>query len=690
MSYKKNFTILVSQSSARFIQGLEFQGARVQVTPALRELVMGFVRDYQGKKFNLLVFANPSEAFEFYELFKTFDPLKLQFCLCVLAEGASDLHGLFSIPTLLDYRSGQLSPSELLFVLAKAEQFFTSQLSPSGKVIQTRKALDDKEDQEALISIGKSLSLERDPDKLLRSILYMSKKITGADAGSIFLVEEKDGHKIMRFKYSHTFSKDLGYEEFTMPVNEKSIAGYVALTGDTLNIPDVYHLESDLPFTFNASFDQKHGYKTKSILTTPMINQEGRVIGVIQLINSKEAIDKLSHYTGNEAYEIFLADPKDFESLVVPFDTKYEELMKAVAGQAAIAIENNRMFLQIEGQFESFVRASVYAIESRDPATSGHSFRVAHTSDLIARKINDLQDGPFKDVFFTPTELKELNFACLLHDFGKVYIDLELFMKAKKLMPKDLEIVKTRLAVLYQTLELQFARAENKLLTQTPSNEISTITQSIQQLEADKTQSVEQLRTLWDKINQLNEPAVTHANIDEVVLEVMNEAAQFEAWDIDGNRISLLTEAELKNLSTPRGSLNEEERLIIQSHVTHTFNFVRNIPWPEEYRNIPDIASKHHEMLDGSGYPWGLKAENIPLGARIMAVSDVFDALSASDRPYKKAIPLEKVIFILQDEAKRGKLDPDIVSLFVEHQLYELVGQAETMEESKKWIPKNS
>jgi HD-GYP domain-containing protein (c-di-GMP phosphodiesterase class II) len=531
--------------------------------------------------------------------------------------------------------------------------------------------LDQKGDQEALIRIGKALNIERDPNKLLRTILYLSKKITGADAGSIFLVEGEGEKKRLRFKYSHTFSKELEYEEFTIPIDTSSLAGYVAVTGENLNFPDVYELEPGGMFHFNSTFDKEHGYRTKSMLVTPMVNHLGNIIGVIQLINSKENFEKIVDYSGNEAYEIILERPEDFSNYVVPFKKRYEDLMEAVAGQAAIALENSQMLRQIETQFEEFVKASVSAIESRDPATSGHSFRVARMSVAMARAINNVKEGPLQDTIFTEENIKELEFACLLHDFGKVYVELDVIMKAKKLYPKDFDYLNLRLAYLERSMELENLQRQVELLEKKSAGDLP----ALRKHSEDARRRIQSLR---EKIKDLNEPSVWVENRDDAIEEILTMAATLEAKDWEGKTIPVFTEEEIENLRIVRGSLNQSERELIQSHVVHTFNFVKNIPWPQEYSQIPDIAVKHHEMLDGSGYPNSLTAEDIQIQARIMAVADVFDALTASDRPYKKALPLGKALSILEEEVSIGRLDGNLVKLFIDNELFEILGEFES------------
>lgn len=648
--------VLLSESTRPMFTGFEPRGEGVAWSPNLVKSLSDLLRHRSDSPLSVLVVGCPLELVNVQSIFQQARDLAVAWA--VYTPQPLDPREALSLQPLLDLRIGKVLPDEWSFLLLRFQQHLEELGRRRQDQVIALKIHDQIMDQEALIRIGKSLASERDQDRLLRTILFLSKKITGADAGSIFLVEEKDGIKQLRFKYSHTFSKDLEYEEYTLPLDSSSIAGYVALTGKTLNIPDVYALGPDDPVTFNRAFDEQHGYRTRSMLVTPMTDHQGRPIGVIQLINSKEKIDPDRPLTGNEAFEIKLETPQDFEERVVPFQKHYEDFMQAVAGQAAIAIENNRMIRQIERQFEEFIKAAVYAIESRDPATSGHSIRVAKLCVAIAQAINQETEGPFAKVSLTPVQMKELYYAALLHDFGKVYIDLSLFMKAKKLTPQQLEILKYRIALIYRSLELEHLRYERDRLLRGESPSLEPVT------------GLEKLKELWRQIDELIEPNVVHQDLDGEINQLLEWISDIQVRDLEGRLIPVLTPEEIKNLKIARGSLNDEERAVIQSHVLHTYNFVKKIPWPPEYAGIPEIAVKHHEMLDGSGYPFHLKGEEIPLQARIMAVSDVFDALAASDRPYKKAIPLDKVLSILQDEAKKGKLDKDIVGLFIRNRLY--------------------
>ncbi len=569
-----------------------------------------------------------------------------------------------------DLRTGPVSKAELRFIVERTFRFMETVSRGRKRAEEYRLGLEDtRRDQEDLINIGRALSNEKDPEKLLTLMLFLSKKITGADAGSIYLVEDNpEGGKRLRFKTSHTFSRELPLNEFVMPMDKNSIAGYVAVTGEVLNIPDVYRLSEtgEFPFTHNSSIDVQHNYLTRSMLVVPMRNYQDEVIGVIQLINSKESGNSSREAEGNEAYGIMLITPDDFDRYVVAFDQKYNRILEAIAGQAAIAIENNRMIKQIELQFEQFVKASVKAIESRDPATSGHSFRVAEICKQMAFAVNSIHEGYLKDIYFTPTMIRELEFAALLHDFGKVYIDLAIFRKEKKLFPRDFENLMIRLDYLYRCVELQFAER----IAGVPRDD----REKINQLVDEKLSMLEKILEIKGRLIRLNEPAVTEEDPEVILDAVLSDMAGMECVTVEGSDMKVITDVDRLNLSIRRGSLNPEERREIETHVVHTYNFVKKIPWPSGYKNIPEITLRHHEKLNGKGYPDGLKGrDSTPVQARMMAIADIYDALASPDRPYKKAVPREKILDILWEEADKGYLDPDLVEIFISFRVYDRV-----------------
>jgi len=577
-----------------------------------------------------------------------------------------------------DFRVSPFTPHEFRFTMnrtfAVLQELHENRMDLGRYIVSLA---DTRQDQDDLINIGRALSSEKDMEKLLRLILFLSKKITGADAGSIYLVEtDENGVKRLRFKYSHTYSREIPLEEFVMEMNTRSIAGYVAVTGAVQNIPDAYNIPPDAPYVFNSSFDKQHDYISRSMLVVPMKNHIDEIIGVIQLINSKEDFDNIITGDDSEAFGILLETLEDFDRYVVTFDKKYDSLLEAIAGQAAVAIENNRLINQIQNQFEEFVRASVTAIESRDPATSGHSFRVAEICTALARAVNNVNEGYLKDFVFTDNDVRELEFASLLHDFGKVYIDLSIFKKAKKLFPTDFENLTLRLEYLYRYLELQYLYLELKVFERKLTD--GTPGPDIEKIVSEKDEKLSHIKDIKRKITELNEPRVMDEDPAEVIDGIVNEIERIECLTIDGECLDIISDNNIMNLAIKRGSLNPVERQESESQVTHTYSFVRRIPWPPEYRNIPDIALRHHEKLDGSGYPDGLAGrESTLLQSRMMAIADIYDALAASDRPYKKAVPLDRVLSILREEAENNKLDRDLVELFISEKIYEKIGKVE-------------
>ncbi|MCP4762239.1 MAG: GAF domain-containing protein [archaeon] len=586
-----------------------------------------------------------------------------------------------------EFRISKISETEYQFIVHKT-------LMHLLEIHETRYDLnmyisqltDTRQDQEDLINIGRSLSSEKDMDNLLRMILFLGKKITGADAGSIYLVEEdNNGVKRLRFKYSHTFSREIPLEEFVIDLNKKSIAGYVAVTGEVQNILDAYNIPDDSPYVFNSSFDKQHNYICRSMLVVPMKNHIDEIIGVIQLINSKEEFDGSIDHEGNEAFSIILETPEDFENHVVTFNKKYDSLLEAIAGQAAVAIENNRLINQIQNQFEEFVKASVTAIESRDPATSGHSFRVAELCKEMARAVDNIKEGYFKEFTFSENDIRELEFAALLHDFGKVYIDLSILKKAKKLFKTDFENLNLRLDYLYRFIELQYLHLETKFFEQ--QLEDGRLDISIKEMENEKNNTLNRIKEIKKIIKELNEPRVMDGDPETILNDIIDEIKEMECVNIDGECFDIISDNNILNLTIKRGSLNPMERREIESHVNHTHSFVSKIPWPSEYKNIPEISLRHHEKIDGTGYPDGLKGiDSTLIQSRMMAVADIYDAFAASDRPYKKAVPIDRVLIILQQEADDNKLDKNLVKLFIDEKIYEKVDKDSFKEEDKDAI----
>ncbi|HYS60478.1 MAG TPA: HD domain-containing phosphohydrolase [Gemmatimonadales bacterium] len=505
-----------------------------------------------------------------------------------------------------------------------------------------------------LTRIGVALGTERDLKTLLELILTQARRITTSDAGSLYLVETGDqGQKRLRFRIAQTYSKpDAPFVEFTIPVDRSSLAGYTAVTGEPLVIDDAYFLPPDVEYSINRSFDERHGYRTKSMLVIPMKDHKEEVIGVLQLINRKRHP------------EAMLATPTDVEQQVVPYSRRTVELVTALAGQAAVAIENSRLYEEIERLFEGFVKAAVHAIEQRDPTTFGHSGRVANMTVGLAAVVDRAEDGAYRGVSFTREQIKEIRYAGLLHDFGKVGVREQVLVKAKKLYPLQLELIKQRHHFVRRTAEREFWRKRSEFLE---THERKDYEPFLRALEAEHAREIAALDGFLDAVLIANEPTVLPAGRFEALLQLARRTYE----DPTGRPHPYLTEDEMRYLTIPKGSLDETERLEIESHVTHTYRFLQQIPWTRELQHIPMIAYGHHEKLDGKGYPRRVTGEAIPIQTRMMTISDIYDALSAADRPYKAAVAPARALDIMADEVRAGQLDQELFRLFVEGKVFE-------------------
>jgi len=516
-----------------------------------------------------------------------------------------------------------------------------------------------------LNQIGTALSAEHDTGKLLEMILTKSRQITASDAGSLYIVEEAEPsegkqqppldqqrQKRLRFKLAQNDTVKIHFRETAIEISQKSVAGFVALTGETVMIDDAYHLAPGVPYKINRKFDDESGYRTKAILAVPMRNQQGEVVGVVQLINPKRHA------------EVELNSTAVVREEVVPYTSRQKELMESLASQAAVAYENSRLYEAIQRLFEGFVRASVTAIESRDPTTSGHSFRVANLTVALAEAVDRIETGPYSDVRFTREEMKEIRYASLLHDFGKVGVREEVLVKAKKLYPLQLDLIRQRFHYVKRSMEAETLRGQLKHLLENGRDEYL---KQERKFDAALAAQFKEMDEWFNLILQSNEPTVMPAGNFDRLLGL--SARSFA--DFDGKEQPLVTDQEVRMLSIRKGSLDDAERQQIESHVVHTFNFLQQIPWTKEIRSIPDIARGHHEKLNGCGYPYKLSAPEIPVQTRMMTISDIFDALSASDRPYKKAVTLERAIDILKLSVEDGELDAHLFQLFLEAKVYE-------------------
>ena len=517
-----------------------------------------------------------------------------------------------------------------------------------------------------IMSISRELNGERDIPKLLNRILLKAREICKADAGSIYTLDYAQGSNSvrdakLRFRFTQNSSIKPDFAEFTIPIDEKSIVGTAVLHQKPINLGDLYTLSDDPvtnPFKFkhNRTFDQRIGYESHSMLTLPMFDISHRVIGVIQLINRKRD------------WKIDLRSPAEFAEHVVPFHERDEEYAEIVAQQAGIALENAAMHDEIQRLFDGFVSASVKAIEQRDPTTSGHSFRVAKLTLGLAEHVDKSDLPQFKIYKFNEDQMREIRYASLLHDFGKLGVRESVLIKAKKLYPWQYDSLIERFELIRATLEIDFLRQKVNFMSNPTAFPMDF---SMESLDDIKTRKLTELDDYFNFIIKANEPTV----LEQGGFERLSEIAKFDFSDTRGNRKQYLKPDELKALSVSRGSLTSEEFAEIQSHVVHTSEFLQTIPWGHRLHRVPEIAAKHHEKLDGSGYPNQAAGQQIPIQSRMMTIADIYDALTASDRPYKKAVGADKALDIINMDVKGGKIDSQLFELFVSSGIYKIVLQ---------------
>ena len=508
-------------------------------------------------------------------------------------------------------------------------------------------------DLRGLNEIGMALMSERDPDVVLGMILTEARHLTISDAGSLYLLEEEeDGARTLHFLRAQNDSlPDLPRPDFSLPLDDASLAGHVAFHGRPLIIEDAYQIPKSEPYSHNPWFDREHRYRCRSMLIVPMKDHRGAVVGVLQLINKKSDPGAVIR---NEASS---------KQHVLGYEERDVELVQSLAGQAAVSIENGRLYKDIENLFEGFIKASVIAIDQRDPTTSGHSVRVATLTCDIAEAADRANDGPFRDTKFSREQMRELRYAGLLHDFGKVGVREEVLVKAKKLPPVLQERIEARFDLIRRTLESDFHKKRAEHLLEHGDDGFEVFLRS---LEDEYESSRSQVDRFQEVIREFNEPKV----LPEASAEILEDIAGTTFRDFEDQQVPYVTPEELRFLSIPKGSLDPDERLQIESHVTHTYNFLTQIPWTTSLAQVANIAHGHHEKLDGTGYPRGIRASEIAIQTRIMTVSDIFDALTASDRPYKKALSADRAIEILDMEAEAGMLDRTVVDLVLASDVY--------------------
>jgi HD-GYP domain-containing protein (c-di-GMP phosphodiesterase class II) len=504
-----------------------------------------------------------------------------------------------------------------------------------------------------LINIGTALSAERNLPKLLEMIIKEARSITNADAGTIYLKSRDE--KSLEFVIVQTDSLNLrmggtsGNPIEWKPVplylpdgspNHKMVSAYVALTGKTVNIPDAYTVK-DFDLAGTREYDMKTGYRSKSFLVIPMRNHENEIIGVLQLINAMQpGTDK-----------------------VIPFSKTQEMLAESLASGAAISITNNQLIADLKNLFDSLVQVIAAGIDEKSPYTGGHIQRVSDLTMSIAETINKQKSGKFKDVHFNEDEMNELRIAAWLHDIGKISTPEYIVDKGTKLetIYDRINIIKKRFTLAKKELEVEYLKRLLALKKDKDYRE-----EKEKKLREWYEAGIEQLDRDFNFLKECN---LGGEFMEESKIERVKKIAKRKVT-VDGVKQNLLTKDEVYNLCIPKGTLTPEERRIINNHVAVTIKMLNRLPFPKKLKNVPEIAGSHHEKLDGSGYPRGLTEEKITLQSRIMTLADIFEALTAGDRPYKKGKSLSEAMGIIEQMARERHIDPDLFELFKKTGLY--------------------
>ena len=504
---------------------------------------------------------------------------------------------------------------------------------------------------EQLNAIGASLSAERDINRLLESILAAAKTITRADGGTLYRVAED---KTLRFEIVRTSSLKYYLGGTTgnpvpfYPIqlykdgkpNHSMVAAHAALTGKTVNIPDAYTAEG-FDFSGTRAFDSKTGYRSQSFLTVPMRNHDHEIIGVLQLINAH--------------------DPKSGD--VVAFSPSDQRLAESLASQAAVALTNRMLIMQLEQLFESFINLMNSAIDEKSPYTGGHCQRVPVLTMLLAEAVNDTKEGPLRDFTMSEKDRYELKIAGLLHDCGKVTTPVHIVDKATKLETifDRVHLIDTRFEVLKRDAEIESLRRKLQFLQERKPMEASSEDKRLR----------EWLRELDDDRRFLQACNIGSERMKDEDIARVQRIAAYRWRDTAGHEADFLTADEVKNLTIRAGTLTDDERKVINHHIVATIKMLEALPWPKHLTKVPEYAGGHHERMDGKGYPKGLTREQMSVQARCMGIADIFEALTAKDRPYKKGKTLSESLEILGRMKLNGHVDPDLFDIFVKRKIYQ-------------------
>ena len=501
-----------------------------------------------------------------------------------------------------------------------------------------------------LNEIGIALSRQRDTNSLMETILEAAKRITNADAGTLYLHEQEQ--RVLRFEIlrNDTLNTAMGgtggvpisfypvqlYDEDGNP-NHAMVVSHSALSGETVNIPDAY-MAKGFDFSGTKKFDAKTGYRSKSFLTVPMRNHENEVIGVLQLINAQ-----------------------DRESgAIVPFSSDDQQLLESLSSQAAIALTNRHLIEQMEELFEAFIQLINNAIDDKSPYTGGHCARVPELTMMLAEAVNRTTQGPFKDFMMTGKDRRELRIAGLLHDCGKITTPVHVVDKATKLhtLFDRIQLVDTRFEVIKRDAEIAMLR------------EVAAAGSDVQHAETARQNHAARVTQLDQDREFLRHCNVGSEAMSGEAQQRVRRIAEYRWRDADGKACNFLSADEVENLTIRAGTLTAAEREIINHHIEVTIKMLESLPWPSHLKNVAEYAGGHHERMDGKGYPRGLTRDQMSVQARVMGIADIFEALTAKDRPYKKGKTLTESLTILGKFKLGGHIDPDLFDVFIREKVY--------------------
>ena len=543
--------------------------------------------------------------------------------------------------------------------MAKKETYSTTEvakyLSDAPKAISAY--ISDLEEQiQNLAHIGLALSKERDMDKLLEMILLEAKRIANSDGGTLYMMTDDQRLKFeiimtdsLNFHMGGTSGEDIPFYPVKLYTdegeeNKSMIAAYVALTGETVNLPDAYKAKG-FDFSGTKMFDEKTGYRSKSFLTVPLKNHEDEIIGVLQLLNAQTQKAKK----------------------IISFGADVQQMVEALASQAAVAITNKNLIRDLEALFESFIKLIASAIDAKSPYTGGHCARVPEITIMLAEAVASTKDGPFADIIFSEKEIYELKIAAWLHDCGKVATPEFVVDKSTKLetIYDRVNEVETRFSVIKRDEEIKRLKKE----LQIEKDKSLSSKEKVEKTDQLKKAYRSKIRKLKSDLDFVKESNIGGEFMSGDKKERVHEIANYK-WKPNGKMENFLSENEIYNLTIPRGTLTAEERKVINDHIVVTIKMLEELPYPKHLQNVPEFAGGHHETLDGTGYPKGLIKDEMSVQARIMAIADIFEALTARDRPYKKGKTLSQAMRILGFMKNDAHIDADLFEIFVKEKIY--------------------